>query len=626
MVINVLANGDIKNIKPENIYQGSNKANTIYLLAPFSANVQALISFEIPQTHEIKGEFLFNAPTEVSAQLNMWTLDVEQVLTEYYGDVKYQIRFVNGTQVIATASGQFKVYQGVDVVLPDAPTNDVYQTIIKSLGDIQANFLNGWIEAQALRTYSSTFSYSLNALTYQEEYGEVSFYKSLVENNVGHPLHDTNRWKKIELGVGEVNAIDTISVNGVPQEIDSDKNVNIEVVTEEQVDNKLTGYYKKAETYSKDEVNNLVSAIPTFKVAVVNQLPTLNISTTTVYLVRSNNASPNLYDEYIYVNNQWEFLGSQSFNLTADTIGNLIEDSDSVVAMVDNGKVTFEVATELTNRIARALVTPMSAPAQTKLVAIDNRNSQTMLTIGEGLELQNGVLNATGGNGGGGVDDKASRKQLLLGADGVLNGNYYVFTVQNAEDFAEYKTNLTKFLMDLHLPIVGALDTKKEVAITFGNTTYYVYNILRGNDKATIGDLQQVDKYNNATGYRFITEMTFFETTDFVGFAIIPTISMSDVLALDSDQMDNYMADGGLTQGQLAICKKVLTNGYTEGAIYRFDVVYPDTYSWMKVTPSILDLNDTNRDLMSAQISITQIQNTLGNVGSLLDTINGEVI
>lgn len=585
MVINVLANGDIKNIKPENIYQGSNKANTIYLLAPFSANVQALISFEIPQTHEIKGEFLFNAPTEVSAQLNMWELDVEQVLTEYYGDVKYQIRFVNGTQVIATASGQFKVYQGVDVVLPDAPTNDVYQLILTKLGDIQANFLNGWIEAQALRVYSSTFNYSLNSLTYGEEDGRVVFYKSLVENNLGHPLHDTNRWKKVELSSGEFNKINSISVNGVAQEIDEERNVNIEVLTEQQVDNKLTNYYKKAETYSKEEVNDLVTTIPTFKVAVVNSLPTSNISTTTVYLVRSGNESPNLYDEYIYVNNQWEFLGSQSFDLTADTVANVIEDSESVVAMVKDGKVTFEVSTELTNRIARALVTPVSASAQTKLVAIDNTNSQKLLYIGKGLSYDNNALYVTDAvEGGGTIDDKAARKQLLLGADGVLNGNYYVFTVQNAEDFLEYRTNLTKFLVDLHLPVVGDLDTTKEVAITFGNTTYYVYNILKGNDRATIADLQQVDKYNNNVGYRFITEMTFFETTDMVGFAIIPTISMSDVLALDSDQMDNYMADGGLTQGQLAICKKVLTNGYEEGGVYRFDIVYPNTYSWTQLS------------------------------------------
>ncbi len=186
-----------------------------------------------------------------------------------------------------------------------------------------------------------------------------------------------------------------------------------------------------------------------------------------------------------------------------------------------------------------------------------------------------------------------TRKQLILGAEGVVEEQVYSFTVENAEDFLVYKTNLTKFLVDLNLPIVGDLETKKEVAITFGDTTYYVYNILKGMQHATIGDLRQVDKYNNQTGYRFITEMTFFQTSDIVGFAIIPTISVSDILALDSDEMDNYAADGGLSQGQLAVCNKVITNGYTEGALYRYKIIYPNTYEWEELSSGKIVDSDT---------------------------------
>lgn len=175
-------------------------------------------------------------------------------------------------------------------------------------------------------------------------------------------------------------------------------------------------------------------------------------------------------------------------------------------------------------------------------------------------------------------------KEIVLGADGVLNGNTYAFTVQNAESYIAYRTNNTKFLIDLRLPIVGALDLTKEVAITFGDTSYYLYNILKGNDKVTIGDLKQVDKYSNASGYRFIFHATFFRNTDLTGFAVIPTISMSDVLALTQAEMDNYVTDGGLTDGQLAIC----TDGtaYDLGVIYKYKIVYPETYSWERLTPT----------------------------------------
>lgn len=415
----------------------------------------------------------------------------------------------------------------------------------------------------------------------------------------------------------------------------------------------------------------------------------------------------------------------------ANTLSGLIVDSDTIVHSVSGGKVQLNLDAEIQSQISKALVTPMSIPSATELVAVDNTGSQKMVEIGEGLSLENGTLKATGGVSGnfvtidttqvvsgektfdnlkakteytesaggtvtkqlsfnaqkmfkiknslnnregvfsvdnyggwflgsdypsgfdkyginhsvdgttditgtlkykgvevatknditggssvtvvdtlvsqsttdalsarqgnvlynmivdGGMETNQAKldahKQLILGANGVQVGNVYNFTVEDADSFLPYRTNLTKFLVDLELAISGAIDNTKEVTITFGDTSYYVYNVLTGMQHSTIGDLKQVDKYNNETGYRFIAEMTFFKNADIEGFAIIPTISMSDILALDSDQMDNYVADGGLTQGQLAVCSKVITNGYEVGALYRFDIVYPNTYSWEQI-------------------------------------------
>jgi hypothetical protein len=78
----------------------------------------------------------------------------------------------------------------------------------------------------------------------------------------------------------------------------------------------LTNYYTKSNTYTKTEVDNKVSAIPKFAIAVVSSLPTSNISSTTIYLVTSGEESQNLYDEYIYVNSKWEKLGTQTVDLS----------------------------------------------------------------------------------------------------------------------------------------------------------------------------------------------------------------------------------------------------------------------------------------------------------------------
>jgi hypothetical protein len=65
----------------------------------------------------------------------------------------------------------------------------------------------------------------------------------------------------------------------------------------------------------KEYVDSMVSTIPQFEITVVEALPTENISATTVYLLTADEATDSLYDEYIYVNNAWELLGSAKINL-----------------------------------------------------------------------------------------------------------------------------------------------------------------------------------------------------------------------------------------------------------------------------------------------------------------------
>ena len=92
----------------------------------------------------------------------------------------------------------------------------------------------------------------------------------------------------------------------------SDLNNDIGFVTKNT--DGLENYYKKEETYSKDEVNSLISMIPKFQIKVVQSLPTKNISTTTLYLVKTNESGTDIFTEYIYVDNKWEKLGNQSSN------------------------------------------------------------------------------------------------------------------------------------------------------------------------------------------------------------------------------------------------------------------------------------------------------------------------
>lgn len=84
-----------------------------------------------------------------------------------------------------------------------------------------------------------------------------------------------------------------------------------------QVYEDLKNYYTKLQTYSREEIDNMVSAIPKFRIQVVAQLPTTNISVSTIYLVPgAYSEAGNLYTEYIYTGVRWEVLGKQNFDLS----------------------------------------------------------------------------------------------------------------------------------------------------------------------------------------------------------------------------------------------------------------------------------------------------------------------
>ena len=112
------------------------------------------------------------------------------------------------------------------------------------------------------------------------------------------------------------------SVNGATGDVQIDIPTRLSELTNDSgfitaTVNNLTNYYAKTLTYTKTEVDNLLSAIPKFGVSVVDSLPTTGISSTTVYLIP--NTAPddsNLYDEYIYVLGKWEKLGTAKIDLS----------------------------------------------------------------------------------------------------------------------------------------------------------------------------------------------------------------------------------------------------------------------------------------------------------------------
>ena len=76
----------------------------------------------------------------------------------------------------------------------------------------------------------------------------------------------------------------------------------------------LTNYYTKSETYTKTEVDGMISNFGGFEV--VATLPTTNIKTNVIYLKGPIGTGADRYEEYIYYSNTWTLIGETSVDLT----------------------------------------------------------------------------------------------------------------------------------------------------------------------------------------------------------------------------------------------------------------------------------------------------------------------
>lgn len=91
----------------------------------------------------------------------------------------------------------------------------------------------------------------------------------------------------------------------------------------------------------------------------------------------------------IEVDGQVITFSEGEFYITPD----LSEDFDDRISDLE------ESVTQLAPQVAKSLKTLMSAPASTELVAVNTANGQAMLSIGDGLVIENDTLKATGGGG-----------------------------------------------------------------------------------------------------------------------------------------------------------------------------------------------------------------------------------
>ena len=77
----------------------------------------------------------------------------------------------------------------------------------------------------------------------------------------------------------------------------------------------LANYYLKSEVYTREEVLNLISQMTSVSIQPVEVLPDIG-ETNIIYFLPKEGTEDDVYDEYIWISDKWERIGSTSVDLT----------------------------------------------------------------------------------------------------------------------------------------------------------------------------------------------------------------------------------------------------------------------------------------------------------------------
>ena len=101
------ANGNLCNSIPENVYEGSNEANTIVVLAPWTAGTQVYMSYQLPNSLYSEPVLMTEfdtLPLPEDLKANAWSIDIDDVITQSSGRVNFQFFAVTAGKILPSAS------------------------------------------------------------------------------------------------------------------------------------------------------------------------------------------------------------------------------------------------------------------------------------------------------------------------------------------------------------------------------------------------------------------------------------------------------------------------------------------------------------------------------------------
>ena len=138
--------GTIVYSQPSPVHQGGANTNNVYLFAPFATNSSVTVGFLLPDGSIFpregpalmtwRGQIPYT--DENGNLLSGWVYSMPNTVLQRHGVVTVQFLYYNAVgEIVASSSTSFNVEKGVPVILPAAPSQTIYQQILRAIAQLQ---------------------------------------------------------------------------------------------------------------------------------------------------------------------------------------------------------------------------------------------------------------------------------------------------------------------------------------------------------------------------------------------------------------------------------------------------------------------------------------------------------
>lgn len=257
------------------------------------------------------------------------------------------------------------------------------------------------------------------------------------------------------------NGLDINNVNGI-QSVDQDKVSTPEVWTTNgnSIPLNIANGIAKLDQNGNIPLKNLGN-IDTQIALVVDKLPTTDIKTNKIYLVRkSETGQDNAYVEYVYINNSWEKLGEYT-------------------PSIDLSEYSLKSQT-----VSSAAFVANSGNTQLQLTNANGSKSSVYVPIAETPGVSSSGQLTSGQNGFMSVSDKVKLNGIAESA------NNYVLKKATASDLGGIKIGFTENSSSKNYPVTLDLNDEAYVHVPWTDTQTDISNCVKNNEDGIInGDL-----------------------------------------------------------------------------------------------------------------------------------------